>query len=288
MARNEALSAFLTAKRAAVSPAQAGIPVTGARRVPGLRREEVAFLATVGVDWYVRLEQGRQITPSESVLDAIAKILQLDDAEREYLFNLARPVAGGPRDEQPVRPGIVNMIRAFDRQPAFVLGPRMDVLTGNELAWALLTDFPRRPPDDRNLLEWILLDPEPRALYKDWAVIASELVGVLQLEASANPREPAIAQLVGKLSTRSAEFRTWWSAPNPQTRTAGTKRFAHPVAGDLRINWEAFTVPDQPRHTLFVYSAADQESEHALQILASWRATEQSSTEAGPSRSAQR
>ncbi len=180
------------------------------------------------------------------------------------------------------------MIRAFDRQPAFVLGPRMDVLTGNELAWALLTDFPRRPPGDRNLLEWILLDPEPRALYKDWAVIASEMVGVLQLEASANPREPAIAQLVGKLSTRSAEFRTWWSAPNPQTRTAGTKRFAHPVAGDLRINWEAFTVPDQPRHTLFVYSAADQESEHALQILASWRATEQSSTEAGPSRSAQR
>jgi hypothetical protein len=124
------------------------------------------------------------------------------------------------------------------------------------------------------LLEWILLDPEPRALYKDWAVIASEMVGVLQLEASANPKDPTIAALVGKLATRSAEFRTWWSAPNPQTRTAGTKRFAHPVAGELRINWEAFTVPDQPRHILFVYSAADQESEHALQILASWRATQ--------------
>ena len=280
MARNEALSTFLTAKRAAVSPSQAGIPTTGARRVPGLRREEVAFLAAVSVDWYVRLEQGRPVTPSESVLDAIAKILQLDDAEREYLFNLARPAAaGGPRDgEQPVRPGIVNMIRAFDRQPAFVLGPRMDVLTGNELAWALLTDFPRRPPGERNLIEWILLDPGPRALYRDWAVIASELVGVLQLEASANPKDPAIAALIGKLSTRSAEFRTWWSAPNPQTRTAGTKRFAHPVAGELRINWEAFTVPDQPRHTLFVYSAADQESEHALQILASWRATQRSTS----------
>ena len=200
MARNEALSTFLTAKRAAVSPAQAGIPTTGARRVPGLRREEVAFLAAVSVDWYVRLEQGRPVTPSESVLDAIAKILQLDDAEREYLFNLARPAAaGGPRDgEQPVRPGIVNMIRAFDRQPAFVLGPRMDVLTGNELAWALLTDFPRRPPGERNLIEWILLDPGPRALYRDWAVIASELVGVLQLEASANPKDPAIAALVGE------------------------------------------------------------------------------------------
>ena len=169
------------------------------------------------MDWYIRLEQGRQITPSESVLDAIAKILQLDDAEREYLFNLARPTAaGGPGDgEQPVRPGIVNMIRAFDRQAAFALGPRMAVLTDNELAWALLTDFPRRPPGERNLLEWILLDPEPRTLYKDWAVVASEMVGVPQLEASANPKDSAIAALVGKLSTSSAEFRTWWSAQTP-------------------------------------------------------------------------
>jgi hypothetical protein len=290
MARNEALSAFLTAKRAAVSPAQAGIPTTGSRRVPGLRREEVAFLAAVSVDWYIRLEQGRQITPSESVLDSIAKILQLDDAEREYLFNLARPAtAGGPRDgDLPVRPGIVNMIRAFDRQAAFVLGPRMDVLTGNELAWALLTDFPSRPPGERNLLEWILLEPEARALYQDWAVVASEMVGVLQLEASANPKDPAIADLIGKLSTSSREFRTWWSAPNPHTRTAGTKRFAHPIAGELRVNWEAFTVPDQPRQTLFVYSAADQESEHALQILASWRATQQSSAGTGDRSAAER
>ncbi|WP_040699824.1 helix-turn-helix transcriptional regulator [Nocardia vinacea] len=273
MGKNEALSEFLTSKRAAITPAQAGITVTGARRVPGLRREEVAFLAGVSADWYTRLEQGRQITPSDSVLAAVARILQLDDAERDYLFNLARPATSTIDTERPVRPGIIKMIEGFDHQPAFVLGPRMEVLAGNELAWALLADFPRRPAGDRNLLRWVLLDPAAHSLYRDWAVIASELVGVLQLESSARPHDPAIAALVGELSTASREFRTWWSAPNPQGRTTGRKRFNHPIAGELTIDWEAFTVPDESTHTLFIYSAADPESEQALRLLASWRAT---------------
>lgn len=280
MAKNEALREFLTGKRAAVTPAAAGLTATGPRRVPGLRREEVAFLAGVSVDWYVRLEQGRQVTPSESVLNAIAKILQLDDAEHDYLFNLARPTPGigGGQPERPVRPGIVRMLRSFDRQAAFVVGPRAEVLAGNDLAWALLTDFPSRPAGDRNLLRWMLLDNAARALYKEWAVVVSEQVGVLQLEASAHPNDPAMEAFVGELATKSPEFRTWWSTPNPQGRTAGRKTFIHPVVGDILIDWEAFIIPGTERQTMFVNTPADTAAEEAMRLLASWWATDRHGT----------
>lgn len=276
MPKNEALSEFLTGKRASVAPTMAGIPETGYRRVPGLRREEVAFLAGVSVDWYIRLEQGRQITPSESVLMAIARILRMDDAERDYLFNLARPTAGirnGGVKTAVVRPGIVRMIHALRNQPAFVLGPRMEVLAGNDLAWALLTDFPSRPPHDRNLLRWIMTDTATRELYVDWGIIAAELVGVLQLEASAHPDDRDTAALVGELATTSPEFRRWWATPNPQGRTSGTKRFHHPIAGDLTIDWEAFAVPDDATQTMFIYTGADANSNDALSLLGTWRAS---------------
>jgi transcriptional regulator with XRE-family HTH domain len=281
MAKNEALSEFLTGKRAAVTPAQAGLTVAGARRVPGLRREEVAYLAGVSVDWYVRLEQGRQVTPSESVLAAIGKILQLDDAEQDYLVNLARPAAGigGRVPDRPVRPGIVRMLRSFDRQAAFVVGPRSEVLAGNDLAWALLTDFPHRAPGDRNLLRWMLLDPEARVLYQEWAVVVSQQVGVLQLEASAHPNDPAMEAFVGELATKSPEFRVWWSTPNPQGRTEGRKRFIHPAVGEILIDWEAFIIPGGDGQTLFVNTPADAAAEASMRLLASWWATELISTE---------
>lgn len=274
--KKQTLSEFLTAKRAAVRPEDAGINDAGPRRVQGLRREEVAVLSGVSVDWYVRLEQGRQVTPSESVLAAVARTLRLDAAEREYLFNLARPTSGTTTADgnAVVRPGIRRMIDGLQNQPAFLLGPRMEVCAGNELAWALLADFPAREPDDRNLLRWIFTEPGARDLYLDWENVASELVGVLQLEASARPRDPAIAALVGELATASPEFAEWWARPNPQGRSSGTKRFAHPVAGRLTIDWEAFTVPDDSTQTLFVYSAADDSSAEALRLLATWRATE--------------
>ncbi|NQX28087.1 helix-turn-helix domain-containing protein [Microbacteriaceae bacterium VKM Ac-2854] len=276
MAKNEALSEFLTGRRAAVSPAQAGLNVTGPRRVPGLRREEVAILAGVSVDWYVRLEQGRQVTPSESVLNAIGTILRLDDAERDYLVNLARPAAGigGRRPASPVRPGIVRMLRSFDRQAAFVVGPRSEVLAGNDLAWALLTDFPRRAPGDRNLLRWMLLDEEARSLYKEWDQVVSDQVGVLQLEASARPNDPEMQSFVGELATKSPQFRAWWSIPNPQGRTAGRKTFVHPAVGELVIDWEAFIIPGNEGQTLFVNTPADAAAEESLRLLASWWATE--------------
>lgn len=274
--KKQTLSEFLTAKRAAIRPEEAGINDAGPRRVPGLRREEVAVLSGVSVDWYVRLEQGRQVTPSESVLAAVARTLRLDSAEREYLFNLARPTPGTTNTDgnAVVRPGIRRMIDGLQNQPAFLLGPRMEVFAGNELAWALLADFPAREPGDRNLLRWIFTEPGVRDLYLDWENVASELVGVLQLEASAHPRDPAIAALVGELATASPEFAAWWARPNPQGRTSGTKRFAHPVAGRLTIDWEAFTVPDDSTQTLFIYSAADGPSAEALRLLSTWRATE--------------
>ncbi|MEQ4523647.1 MULTISPECIES: helix-turn-helix transcriptional regulator [Actinomycetes] len=273
MATNQALSSFLTAKRAAVSPAEAGVPVTGPRRVPGLRREEVAYLSGVSADWYVRLEQGRQITPSESVLAAVARTLRLDDAERDYLFNLAGHRSDGRRrpPRATVRPGVTRMIGALVDQAAFVLGPRMEVLTGNDLTWALIHDFPAEPDDRQNLLRWLLTDPTAKDLYLDWAVVVSEMVGVLHLESSAHPKDAAIAALVGDLATTSAEFRTWWADPRPQGRTSGTKRFAHPVAGPLTIDWEAFTLPDEPTQTLFIYTAADPTSRDAMRFLATWQ-----------------
>jgi transcriptional regulator with XRE-family HTH domain len=284
MAKNEALSEFLTGKRAAVTPAQAGLTISGTRRVPGLRREEVAFLAGVSVDWYIRLEQGRQVTPSESVIDAIAKILRLDDAEHDYLVNLARPAAGigGGRQDHPVRPGVVKMLRFFDRQAAFVVGPRAEVLTGNDLAWALLTDFPSRPPGDRNLLRWMLLDDEARKLYQDWPMVVSQQVGVLQLEASAHPGDPAMEAFVGELATKSPEFRTWWSTPNPQGRTAGRKTFIHPVVGEVLIDWEAFIIPGREGQTMFVNTPADAAAEEAMRLLASWWVTDRTATEQAP------
>lgn len=282
--KKETLSEFLTAKRAAIRPEDAGLNDAGPRRVPGLRREEVAVLSGVSVDWYIRLEQGRRVTPSESVLAAIARTLRLDDAEKQYLFNLARPsLRSGPShslevENVAVRPGIRKMIAGFDNQAAFLLGPRMEVLAGNELAWALLEDFPARESNDRNLLRWIITEPKARDLYLDWETIASEMVGVLQLEASARPKDPAIASLVGELAAASKEFTAWWAQPHPQGRTSGTKRFAHPVVGPVTINWEAFTVPDDDTQTLFIYSAADTASEQALKLLGAWRATEETDT----------
>ena len=190
------------------------------------------------------------------------------------MFNLARPSNGASAaDETEVRPGLRKMIEGLQDQPAFLLGPRMEVLAGNELAWALLADFPARDPGDRNLLRWIFTEPGVRDLYLDWETIASEMVGVLQLESSAHPKDAAIAALAGELATVSSEFATWWARPNPQGRTSGRKRFAHPVAGRITIDWEAFTVPDNSTQTLFIYSATDSPSAESLRLLATWRAT---------------
>jgi transcriptional regulator with XRE-family HTH domain len=268
---------YLRRRRAELQPADVGLPDTAFRRVAGLRREEVAQLAGVSTDYYTRLEQGRDLSPSDAVLDALARALELDDAGRahlQHLANPARPPRRPIRTVQRVRPAVRSMLDAWTGQAAFVLGRRGDVLATNPLARALLADFEAMPYRDRNLTKWILLDPAARELYVDWAQIASEMVAILRLDAGAHPDDARTTELVGELTLKSPEFPRWWSQHRVLDRTWGHKRFRHPVVGPLEIDYEALHLPGDPDQTLFVYRAPDGDttSADALKLLASWNA----------------
>ena len=269
--------AYLRERRAALQPADVGLPETPFRRVRGLRREEVAQLAGVSADYYTRLEQGRDLTPSDEVLDALGRALELDEAGRAHLQHLARPVRQTARRQpavQRVRPAVRSMLDSWSwtDQPAFVLGRRGDVLATNALARALLADFDAMPYRERNLTRWILLDPAARELYVDWAEIAAEMVAILRLDAGAHPDDRRTTELVGELTVSSPEFSRWWAQHKVLDRTWGHKRFRHPVVGPLEIDYEALKLPGDPNQTLFVYRAPDGDtcSQEALRLLASW------------------
>jgi transcriptional regulator with XRE-family HTH domain len=206
------LSEFLRTRRARIKPGDVGLSTFGRRRVPGLRREELAALAGVSVDYYVRLEQGRDVHPSTGVLDAIARALQLDEAEREHLHRLARRRPARPRKPSPerVRPGVRQVLDALSDAPAFVLGRRMDVLAWNALAAALICDFGRLEPADRNMVRLTFLDESARELYPDFDRVAFETVGYLRLAAGRYPDDPLLAALVGELAVKSETFRKLW------------------------------------------------------------------------------
>ncbi|GGS18026.1 helix-turn-helix transcriptional regulator [Streptomyces griseoviridis] len=274
MANNaDEIREFLRTRRDAVRPSQVGLPKYPGRRVPGLRREEVAQLAGVSVDYYTRLEQGRLTSASEGVILSIAEALQLSRAETQYLRDLLRPQprrARQLRPRQQVRPELQRLLEGLNDQPAFVLGRRNEVLASNALLDALLTPFNQKPPEDRNLLRWLLLDPAARALYLDWAQITSEVVGVLRAEAGRYPGDPQIAAFVAELSAASPDFRPWWEERTVVERTWGTKRFDHPVVGRLDITYEALNLPGDPDQVLFVYSGSTTDDLDKLRILASW------------------
>ncbi|GAA2412160.1 helix-turn-helix transcriptional regulator [Actinomadura vinacea] len=279
MARNVDLSEFLRRCRARISPESVGLPERGAyRRVPGLRREEVAQLAGVSTDYYTRLEQGRKISPSPSVLEAIAAALRLDDAERAHLFDLVRLQTGsGARRGTPVvqrvRPGLRRLLDSFTDQAGFILGRRGDILATNHLCRVLMADFDAMPYRDRNLTRWIVLDPAARDLYVDWEKIASEMTAILRLDAGRHPEDTRTAELVGELSMKSDHFRRWWADHKVLDRTFGHKRFRHPVVGLLTIDYQAFTMPGEEDQTLFLYlPAKDQASQDAWKLLTSWNA----------------
>ena len=276
MANNaEEIKKFLRARRDAVRPSQVGLANYPGRRVPGLRREEVAQLAGVSVDYYTRLEQGRLTSASEGVILSIAEALQLTQAETQYLRDLLRPQPRRSAEQTPpqqVRPDLLRMLNGLHDQPAFVLGRRNEVLASNDLLDALFTPFNHRPADDRNLLRWMLLDPAARSLYLDWAQVTSEVVGVLRAEAGRNPHDPQIAEFVAELRSVSPEFRTWWAERTVVERTWGTKRFDHPVVGRLDITYEALSLPGDPDQILFVYAGKTDSDLEKLRILASWYA----------------
>ncbi|MGW4461611.1 helix-turn-helix transcriptional regulator [Micromonospora sp. NPDC004704] len=271
---NPELRDFLRSRRARITPAEAGLtPHPGSRRVPGLRREEVAQLAGMSVDYYVRLERGRNLNVSESVLDALARALRLDETERSHLFTLARPSRAQrhPMPPQRVRPGLHRVLETLADTPAMITGHRMDVLASNHLARVLYTDFEALPPRERNMARYLFLDESARDLYVDWDEAARGTVAALHLYAGRHPHDPRLAELVGELSVRDRDFRRWWAAHDVLRHSHGSKRYRHPLVGELTLAYEALTPSGDDEQILGVYTAeAGSASEEALRLLASW------------------
>uniref|UniRef100_A0AAU2UWK9 Helix-turn-helix transcriptional regulator n=1 Tax=Streptomyces sp. NBC_00003 TaxID=2903608 RepID=A0AAU2UWK9_9ACTN len=275
MDRSHEIADFLRTRRAGLTPDRAGLPDDGrTRRVPGLRRDEVARLAGVSTEYYTRLEQGRAGNPSPEVLEALARALHLDESEREHLTDLlSRPARRGPTSPQRVRPGLHLMLQTLDHVPAFILGRRTDVLASNRLAREVLTDFDALPTPRRNLARYYLLDPEARERVGDWERIAAETVAILRLEAGRHPHDRQLADLVGELTLKSREFTGWWNDHRVLRRTHGAKCYHHPLVGDLHFSYESFQVPGDSEQTLCVYNVEPgSETARSLQLLVNWTA----------------
>lgn len=286
--RNEVRD-FLTSRRDRLTPEQAGIPFYGGRRrVKGLRREEVAMLAGVSTDYYTRLERGRLEGVSDAVLDALARALHLDEAERTHLFDLAatsaiesRPSASagtGSRRTgtgQRVRPGVQRILDAIST-PAYVRNNRTDVLATNVMARALYGEV-MADGSRFNLARYLFLDSRSQDLFGEWATVARDCVAALRVEAGRNPYDRKLSDLVGELSTRSDEFRTWWAAHNVKIHTTATKTFHHSGAGELELTGEALLLPGDDGLTIITYTVEpNSPSAEALSFLASWRMAEAS------------
>jgi transcriptional regulator with XRE-family HTH domain len=275
---NRELADFLKRARSQGDPSRAGLPPDGrVRRVPGLRREEVAFLAGVSTDYYTRLEQGRRITPSPAVVEALGHALGLDTAGRAHLRDLiggTTAPARRPRGVQRVRPGLYQLLDALDGEPALVLGRRTDVLAANRMAKALFTDFEQLPPRHRNYARWMFLDDAARSLFVDWEVQARAAVESLRFEVGRDPDDQATTALVEDLRRHSHEFDQWWEQHRVHQRTHGSKRLRHPLVGELTVEYETLTLPGDPDTTLFIYTTdPGSPSKRALDLLASWTLT---------------
>ncbi len=279
---NAEVREFLSSRRARLTPDQAGLPAYGRgnRRVKGLRREEVAMLAGVSIDYYVRMERGNLSGASESVLDALAGALRLDEAERDHLFALARSAGPGPRRRRTpptsVRPVVQQVLDAITDAPAWVRNGRHDIVALNRLARALYSPVladPRRPA---NTTRFLYLDPAAPDFFVDWDRVANDAAAMLRLEAGRTPHDPALIELIGELSTRSEVFRERWASHDVQFHRSGQKRLRHPAVGQLDLNFESMELPSEPGLFLNVYTAApDSPTADALKVLASWAATQE-------------
>jgi hypothetical protein len=266
---------FLRARRARLLPADVGYPTDPRRRVAGLRREEVAVLAGLSVDYYVRLEQGRA-RASTAVLDALAQALLLDGPGRLHLHRLAGAVPDdSPRPgRQVVRPGLRSVLDGLATCPAFVLGRRTELLACNRLGAALHGDPMRHPPAARAMARLLFLDPPTRELYPDWALVARDTVGALRRDAGRHPDDPALARLVGELGVQDADFRRWWAEHHVHAKGPGTKRFRHPVVGPVTLRYETLAVADDPDQVVVVYAAEPGSADaEALTLLGVWSAS---------------
>ncbi|WP_405765253.1 helix-turn-helix transcriptional regulator [Actinacidiphila glaucinigra] len=275
-ARSE-LNEFLRTRRARLKPADVGLAEYGRRRVPGLRREELAQLAGVSVAYYTRLEQGNGRNVSVELLDAVSRALRLSEAEHAHLLHLARPAQRGRRPAAArrgqVRPAVRELLSALEGVPAYVWGRRSDVLAWNSTASALFGDWAERAPEERNWARITFLDPAARRLFADWPAKAADVVGQLRMDAGRHADDPLLAALIGELSMKSEDFRTLWAAHDVKRKSHGDIRLLHPLAGALALRYETLALPGDPELSLSTYHAEPgSASEEALRLLASWGA----------------
>ncbi|RBM23143.1 transcriptional regulator [Prauserella sp. PE36] len=276
------LGDYLRSCRAQVSPEAAGIPSSGHRRVPGLRREELAMLAGVSVDYIVRLEQGRAKTASPEILLALARALDLRADEQEYLLRCAAEATSSSATRadtaapaaQRVSTAIRVLLDSMTGVPALVLGRRMDIIGWNALGAALITDFGALAPQNRNHIWLTFLDPRVRGLYRDWEKVAQECVAYLRMDAGRYPEDPALARLIGELSIKDEDFRRWWSTHRVRAQRSGRKEFLHPTAGELSLDFQVLDVRGTADQTLLIYTAEPHSrSAQALTFLSGWAET---------------
>ncbi|WP_007507204.1 helix-turn-helix transcriptional regulator [Pseudofrankia saprophytica] len=281
MDNREQVRSFLASRRARITPEQVGLPTYGGlRRVPGLRRDEVAQLAGVSVDYYTRLERGDLTGASDSVLSALARALRLADDERQHLFALARVARAGrgtpkrrPRQVK-IRESIRAIVEGLSDLPACVVNGRMDLVMTNRMGRTLydpLFDDPTHPP---NHARFVFLDTRAHDFWVDWEVQATEVVGALRAAAGRDPYDKDLTDLIGELVTRNDRFRTWWGSHDVFNHRGGTKKINHPVVGRLDLTYEILTLPSDPDLSILTYSAPPQSPSHdGLQLLAAWTAT---------------
>ncbi|NUW46046.1 helix-turn-helix domain-containing protein [Nonomuraea rhodomycinica] len=280
--RRAELGEFLRSRRARLRPEELGLTAYGQRRrVPGLRREELAQLAGVSVDHYIRLEQGRTLHFSAEVLDAVARALRLDPAERAHLHRLARPAPPVPpgvpatADRPPLRAGIHRMLASIHDVPAYLVDRDTTVLAWNRPAAALITDFGALPPEQRNMARLTFLDEGIRHLYADWPTRARDIVAFLRLDAGHELADASVAALVAELSAASDEFRRLWSEHRVKDKRHGRYLYRHPLVGELELAYEVLRLPDHPGLALVVHTAEEgSASETALRLLTTWAGQE--------------
>lgn len=280
MAGRDDIREFLTTRRARLTPDQAGLPQYGGRRrVPGLRREEVALLAGMSTEYYVRLERGNAVGVSESILDGISRALHLDAAEQSHLRDLVRTANEGGRARRQrkssrqlqVRPGVQQTIDAMTTVPVIVQNGRLDIVAANNLGRALFAPILETPDGSGNFARYVFLDPKAADFYRDWSDATEQIVALLRSEAGRAPYDRALTDLIGELSTRSDVFRTLWAAHDVRIHDTGAKRVHHPIVGDLDLTFEALDVTSTRGLQLIAFTAKVGTPSHdGLQLLANW------------------
>jgi transcriptional regulator with XRE-family HTH domain len=277
------LGEFLTSRRARLSPQQAGIPdFGGRRRVPGLRREEVALIAGMSAEYYKRLERGNAVGVSETVIDGVSRALQLDDAEHAHLHDLVRTANAGthPQRRRPTRktqqlhPSTQQTIDAMSTVPAFVQNGRLDAIAANRLGRALFPSLFEDARQPANAARFVFLDPRAQTFYRDWEATTRQIVAILRAEAGRSPYDRQLSDLVGELSTRSDLFRRLWGAHDVREHRSGLKALHHPIVGDLDLTYQGMDLSSDRGLQLLVFSAEPgSSSQDALQLLANWAET---------------